>query len=239
MDADTLPVANYSGWNAVFLDNGSWVETTYSERLPNLPANGTGSASYGPLAPCGFDGVIVVAGPLSFQGGFYANCLNLKQSLEMFVDWLLIERNPPGVSLGGKRYAMRVHWVDDQSSPVWAPVAMAHAVRINNADFTFGGFASSLTKRSAIQASLEGKLTLSAAASSIGVFEKQNLTFGMLPPAPYYIHAAIVAIAAACVSAELPCKIAMIEQSTIENSNGIPNSFGVDTCTGCRLGVCA
>lgn len=78
-----------------------------------------------------------------------------------------------------------------------------------------------------------GKLTLSAAASSVGVFQGEDWVFGLLPPAPEYIHSAIVAIASACISARLPCKIGMIEQSTIENSK-IPNSFGIDTCAGAQ-----
>ena len=86
--------------------------------LPSLPV-GTIVSNYGPAAMCGFNGTIVVGGPLSLTPGskWYSYSTMIRQSLSIFLDWLNGERG--GVKIGGSSYAMRFVWVDgEEPSPL-------------------------------------------------------------------------------------------------------------------------
>ena len=109
-----------------------------SDTLPGLPASAI-TKNHGPSSNCGFDGTIVLGGPLSLREGsrWYAYSAMIRRSLTIFLDWLNGRRG--GVRFGGKRYAMRFVWVDDASSTDQVTNATVYATRATNADFAFGG----------------------------------------------------------------------------------------------------
>lgn len=158
---------------------------SYSPFLPTLP-DGTIISNYGPAALCGFNGTIVVGGPLSLAPGtrWYGYSAMIRQSLSIFLDWLNGQRG--GVKIGDARYAMRFVWVDDASKSSQVGPATAHATRKTNADFAFGGYSSGLTAHAARQSFGDGYLMMSGGAASTSVFTQNNLTFGLFPPASTY-----------------------------------------------------
>ena len=81
------------------------IQSVSSPTLPELP-KATIQSQHGTTS-CGFDGTIVVGGPLSLHSGgrWYAYCKMIHQSLMIFLDWLHGVRG--GVQFGGERYAMR------------------------------------------------------------------------------------------------------------------------------------
>ena len=183
------------GTNVIVSADGT-VNLISNASLPQL-AQGTSTLYAGPSgASCDFHGVIVVGGPLSLVTGsaYYTYSTMIRRSLQLFAEWFNTERK--GLIVQGKQYALAFAWVDDASSKVQVANATAHAVRKYNADFVFGGYSSGLTKHTAQQASVDGKLMLAAGASVSSIYAQNNLSFGLLPKATIY-HASSLALIAA------------------------------------------
>eukprot|EP00966_Prymnesium_polylepis_P222464 5146755-Prymnesium_polylepis.1 len=153
LDSPQVCPFNAAGTNVIVYPGG--FESVISQNLPDLPA-ATITSNYGPTSMCGFDGTIVVGGPLSLRLGasFYSYSTMIRQSLSIFLDWLNGDRG--GVQFGGKKYAMRFTWIDDASSKYQVANATAHATRGSSADFAFGGYASGLTIYAAKQSAADG-----------------------------------------------------------------------------------
>ena len=139
----------------------SYQNYSVSPHLPDLP-DGTIVSNYGPAVMCGYEGTIVVGGPLSLspESKWYGYSVMIRQSLSIFLDWLNGVRG--GVEINGLKYAMRFVWVDDDSSGAQVGPATAHATRKTNADFSFGGYSSGLTTHAARQSYADGYLVRAA-----------------------------------------------------------------------------
>ena len=173
-DAEACPV-QVTGTNYI----ASHQNYSYSTHLPQLP-EGTTISNYGAATMCGFNGTIVVGGPLSLSLGsqWYSYSVMIRQSLNVFLDWLNGKRG--GVRIGGQRFAMRFVWVDDSSSSDQVGPATAHATRKTGADFAFGGYSSGLTTHAARQSFADGYLVRAA----VGLAAALLLLHAALLPSP-------------------------------------------------------
>lgn len=184
-----------AGVNIGVASDGS-ITRTFSDSLPPLPAN-TARTSFGPTYTGDLNGTIVVAGPLSLSASdsLYSYSKDIRQSLELFAQWLNEEHG--GVRLHGGRYGMRFVSVGEGSSPWQVAAATAHAVRSTNADFVISSYSSGLTEISSQQSYADGKLMVSAGAAKTAIFTRNELTFGFYPAASTYVETSLAALAAA------------------------------------------
>ena len=83
--AHTCPASGV-GINWVRQSDGTYLEVS-SNTLPTLPTP-TITSNYGPLSMCGFQGTIVVGGPLTLTVGksFYGYSTMIRQSLMILLD---------------------------------------------------------------------------------------------------------------------------------------------------------
>ena len=183
--------------------------------MPELPS-GTRSVSYGVKHGKlqGYDGTIVIAGPLSLSPSdkFYAYAKLMWHSLEIFAD---IVNHPTdhcfreasdgsctlnglgGIRVGEEKMALYFEWAGDNSSKSQVTNATLQATRGACADFTIAGYSSSLTHYTAQQSFYDNRLMLAPAAATTSVYTQEidgsasNLSFGLAIPASQYHHTAL------------------------------------------------
>jgi poly [ADP-ribose] polymerase 10/14/15 len=186
-----------SGIN-VYVDQDLKVVKKNESQAPALP-DGTPTLTYGHIHGCSsIKGTITVGGHLSMDksDAYYPQSTQIRRSVQIFLDWLNDERG--GVLVNGSRYAMRFRWVADASSKQQVALAMANALRgddaSDNVDFAFAGYSSGLTEFASMQSHADGKLMLAATAASSQAFAHNNMTFGTESNAPEWVKSAIEAI---------------------------------------------
>ena len=182
---------------------------TAGPKFPNISSREM--YMYGSVGSCvvdsaseGFDGGEIVVGatvPMTGPYGTYGKIL--RQSVEIFLKWLNLERKLPGHDLaggllvGGKRYSMRFAWTDDRTEPAEAAAAITHSIRREDAHFGWSGYSTVVSRLQAEQTELDGVLLMAPAAAGTDVFRGKPLTFGALPPDYTYLHNAVHAAAQA------------------------------------------
>ena len=124
----------------------------------------------------GLDGIVTVAGPSTFDADkkYGGQSASVRKTYQMFLDWLNNERG--GLTVGNKRYGMRIVLVDTGSSKQLSTNATAHAIRRGRADFAITEYSSSLGLYSAKQSYAERKIMVTWGCSSTGVHNQNNLT---------------------------------------------------------------
>ena len=194
---------NATGANVIVSNcrDGDLCDATYDENphgvLPALP-DSTERLLCDVADTCGFDGVVTFAGPLSLRASerWYAIATELRQALQLFAD--LVNKERGGLTVRGRRLALRLRWVGDGSSLEQVSNATAHASRgEDGSQFLLGPYSSSLTRYAIQQADTDGKIMVSSAAATTSVISQSNLSFGTLPPASQYMRAIAGAVAAA------------------------------------------
>ena len=183
--------------------------------MPELPP-GTRSVSYGVKhgRHQGYDGTIVVAGPLSLSPSdeYYAYAKLMWHSLEIFADIVNHPTNKcvheasdgsctlhglGGICVNDTRMALYFEWAGDGSSKSQVTNATLQATRGACADFTIAGYASSLTSYTAQQSFYDNRVMIAPAAAATSVYTQEingsvsNLSFGLAIPAEQYHRTAL------------------------------------------------
>ena len=210
-EVDSQPVGDK--W--VIVDPSTGDQVIAASGVPALPA-GTRSVSYGVKhgALQGYDGTIVIGGPLSLSpsDGFYSYATLMWHSLEIFADLVNYPTSDcvhkdwdgecavyglGGIRVGAQRMALRFEWAGDASSVSQVTNATLQATRGACADFTIAGYASSLTKYTAQQSFYDNRVMVAPAAAATSVYTQEingsvsNLSFGLAIPAGQYHRTAL------------------------------------------------
>jgi hypothetical protein len=180
---------------------------------PKLPAiSSSATRAYGALGSCsnsagaGFDGGEIVVGatiPMSGPLSRVRYGKILRHSIEIFLEWLNLERHIPsqnlvgGLMVGGRRYSMRFVWTDDGAEKSQAAAAIAHSIRREDAHFGWAGYGSPVSRLQAEQTELDGVLLMAPAGADPRVYAGRKLTFGALPPDYSYLQNSLRAAAQA------------------------------------------
>ena len=165
------------------------------ERLLTTESYGASSSS---AAQCeDFSGVISIAGPSSLdsRGVHYRYSSTQRHGQKIIIRAVMNgdHRNYSGLVVGRKRYAVRLEWVEDESSKAGVASATQHATQDLDADFIVGGYSSGLTEISSAQADADFKVMVAPGACSPSAIVGNN-TFGLLPPCGSYHVNPILAI---------------------------------------------
>ena len=199
----------------VLVDPSTGATVIDNSGMPELPS-GTRSVSYGVKRGRyqGYDGTIVIAGPLSLSPSdeFYAYAKLMRHSLEIFADIVNHPTNKcvhealdgsctlhglGGIRVGEQRMALYFEWAGDGSSTFQVNNATLQATRSTCANFTIAGYASSLTLLTAQQSFYDNRVMLAPAAAATSVYTQEingrvsNLSFGLAIPSSQYHRTAL------------------------------------------------
>lgn len=134
----------------------------------------------GSFSSDGFDGIIRIGAPISFQldDKFFSYGTTMSNSWNMFVEWV---NQRGGVQLNGLSYSVSIQYVEDFSKAEYVAEICDYLTNMTKMDFMFGPYSSSLTETCKNLTDARDTLLLSGGASTSELFSNSELLFGTLP----------------------------------------------------------